>query len=205
MKETADKVKQLQSLLQEKRSHHLFVRFHTKERHITGPLQEMSVASDGSITCFFCENGKIEVIDIHEAGLIDVVVFCNAEFKPVFLKDFQSKSDLADECFSENHDEEYCSSESNSAEVSLAYEENNEVLLSLFDWCINSQRYYLGTDQDVKDSVSSRQSEKTNYDLRRSLPIQNQRKQLEGGENENVLYDRNCQHALDRNPPCAAA
>jgi len=84
----AQKLTQLGSRLAEGNSHHLFARFQTKESHITGALQGMTENANGTLTCFFGENLKAEVVDIPKSNLVDVVVFCNAERQPVFLKDF---------------------------------------------------------------------------------------------------------------------
>lgn len=85
------KLAQLSSRLAETNSHHLFVRFQTPEGHITGALEGMTENVNGTITCFFGEDLKTDVVDIPKSDLVDVVVFCNAERQPVFLKDFAAE------------------------------------------------------------------------------------------------------------------
>jgi len=91
MSELDNKLSVLETLLTKNGSNHLFVRFQTRERHITGPLQGLSVDGNGTVTCFFGESLKTDVVDIPKSDLVDVAVFCNAERQPVFLKDFDAE------------------------------------------------------------------------------------------------------------------
>lgn len=91
MPNISKKLSVLQSHLEKSSSHHLFVRFQTRECHITGPLQGMTQNVDGTVTCFFGENLKADVVDILKSDLVDLTVFCNAERQPVFLKDFAAE------------------------------------------------------------------------------------------------------------------
>jgi len=84
-----EKLNKLQDLMRVRYSHHIFVRFQTQSRCIIGPLQRLFVElKERKVTCFFGENGITNKVEIPVRDLVDVAVFCTAEHKPVFLKDF---------------------------------------------------------------------------------------------------------------------
>lgn len=91
MSNIKNKLSALQLQLAKNSSHHLFVRFHTRERHITGPLQGLSVDANGTVTCFFGENRKTDVVEIAKSDLFDLVLFCDADRRPMFLRDFRAE------------------------------------------------------------------------------------------------------------------
>ena len=69
----------------------LYVRFQTKHFFKSGLLQELSRKRDGKVTCVFKQKEDSETVSFNLDDLIDVVVFCTEDFKPVFLKDFQAE------------------------------------------------------------------------------------------------------------------
>jgi len=92
--ETSTKISALRDILDSENTR-LFVRFQTNSRYITGLLKSLNINNNGSeIRCLFSENGKSRNVTIKNEEIIDVVVFRDANFKPVFLKDFEAENKM---------------------------------------------------------------------------------------------------------------